>query len=93
VHPGDKPSSGWPLGFFVADDYRLSLPADTPPLTLQAARRAADERGLVPLAEGGDWQRCPRCASAKGLPLALASVPASKAIAWGGRGWSADQWL
>ena len=42
VHPGDKPSSGWPLGFFVADDYRLLLPTDTPPLTASEAGVRSD---------------------------------------------------
>jgi hypothetical protein len=76
VHPGDKPSSGWPLGFFVADDYRLSLPADTPPLTARLRAGLLDERGaLVPLAEGGDLATLSEMHIRETTPIALASVP------------------
>ena len=76
VHPGDKPSSGWPLGFFVADDYRLLLPADTPPLTARLRAGLLDERGeLVPLAEGGDLATLADLRIRERTPLALASVP------------------
>ena len=76
VHPGDKPSSGWPLGFFVADDYRLLLPADTPPLTARLRAGLLDERGeLVPLADGGDLATLADLRIRERTPLALASVP------------------
>jgi hypothetical protein len=76
VHPGDKPSSGWPLGFFVADDYRLSLPADTPPLTARLRVGLLDERGeLVPLAEGGDLATLSEMRIRERTPLALAALP------------------
>jgi hypothetical protein len=76
VHPGDKPSSGWPLGFFVADDYRLLLPADTPPLTARLRAGLLDEHGeLVPLAEGGDLATLAELRIRERTPLALASVP------------------
>ncbi|MCU0503007.1 MAG: 6-pyruvoyl-tetrahydropterin synthase-related protein, partial [Anaerolineae bacterium] len=70
VHPGDKPSSGWPPGFFVADDYRLLLPL----ARLHAG--LLDERGeLVPLAEGGDLAALADLRIRERPPLALASVP------------------
>ena len=76
VHPGDKPTSGWPLGFFVADDYRLLLPADTPPLTARLRAGLLDERGeLVPLAEGGDLATLAELRIRERTPLALAAVP------------------
>jgi hypothetical protein len=76
VHPGDKPSSAWPLGFFVADDYRLLLPADTPPLTARLHAGLLDERGeLVPLAEGGELATLTEMRIRERTPLALASVP------------------
>jgi len=76
VHPGDKPSSGWPLGFFVADDYRLLLPLDTPPLTARLRAGLLDERGeLVPLADGGDLATLAELRIREMSPLALVSVP------------------
>ena len=76
VHPGDKPTSGWPRGFFVADDYRLLLPADTPPLTARLRAGLLDERGeLVPLADGGDLAALAELRIRERTPLALTSVP------------------
>ena len=95
LHAGDKPSSGWPAGFYVVDDYRLLLPADTPPLTARLRVRLLDERGeLVPLADGGDLATLADL-RIRGKDPARASrrcPVASRAIGWGRRhGWMATQ--
>jgi hypothetical protein len=55
LHAGDKPSSGWPSGFYVVDDYRLSIPADAPAVVGNLTVGLLDAAGdRIPLASGGD---------------------------------------
>jgi hypothetical protein len=57
LHAGDKPSSGWPAGFYVVDDYRLAIPADTPAVVANLTAgllRAGGRDERVPLADGAD---------------------------------------
>ena len=55
LHAGDKPSTRWPVGFYVVDDYRLTVPEDTPAVIAMLRAGLLDKRGeLVPLADGGD---------------------------------------
>jgi hypothetical protein len=55
VHPGDKPTSAWLPGFYVVDDYRLIVPADTPAVVADLSVGLMDDRGeLALLEEGGD---------------------------------------
>jgi hypothetical protein len=55
LHAGDKPSSGWPVGFYVVDDYQLAIPAETPPVAGLLRVGLLDEKGKqVPLLAGGD---------------------------------------
>jgi len=52
---GAMPSKSWPTGFYVIDDFRLSVPGDTPPVTAEIVAGLLDEAGRrVPLAGGGD---------------------------------------
>ena len=52
---GDMPSKGWPLGFYVVDDFRLKIPTGTPPVRASVNVGLLDEAGVrVPLAGGGD---------------------------------------
>jgi hypothetical protein len=53
LHAGDKPSSGWPPGFYVVDDYRLAIPEDTPAVVANLRVGLLDGHGeRVPLAGG-----------------------------------------
>ncbi len=54
-HAGDMPAKGWPVGFYVVDDFRMGVPADTPPVKANLVVGLLDERGArVPLTGGGD---------------------------------------
>lgn len=76
VHPGDKPSSRWTPGFYVIDDYRLLLPADTPPLAANLRIGLIGSGGeLVPLVEGGDTLTLAEIGIREQRPLALEAVP------------------
>jgi len=76
LHAGDKPSSGWPVGFYVVDDYRLEVPAHTPAVV--AALRAGllnEGGGRVPLADGRDLADLGRVRVRERRPLTAESVP------------------
>ena len=52
---GEMPSRSWPTGFYVVDDFRLSIPGDAPPVAAEIVAGLLDEAGRrVPLAGGGD---------------------------------------
>jgi hypothetical protein len=76
VHAGNKPSSDWPLGFYVVDDYRLPLPADAPPFPAVLRAGLLDDRGeLVPLVEGGDQATLAEIQIRERRPLKPGSLP------------------
>jgi hypothetical protein len=55
LHAGDKPSSGWPAGFYVVDDYRLAIAEDTPAVVANLRAGLLEGGGeRVPLADGQD---------------------------------------
>jgi 6-pyruvoyl-tetrahydropterin synthase related domain len=55
LHAGDKPSTGWPAGFYVVDDYRLAIATDAPAVVANLRAGLIDERGdRVPVAGGQD---------------------------------------
>lgn len=80
-HAGDMPAKGWPLGFYVVDDFRLKIPAELPPVRANLSVGLLDESGArVPLVRGGDAvalssvavegnARLPRAATALGVHL------------------------
>jgi hypothetical protein len=54
-HAGDMATKGWPVGFYVFDDFRLRIPSDTPPVRADLRVGLMDEKGArVPSVEGGD---------------------------------------
>ncbi|MGE5603707.1 MAG: hypothetical protein ACM30E_11690, partial [Nitrososphaerales archaeon] len=54
-HAGDTPSKGWPVGFYVVDDFRLKVPGDAPPVRANLTVGLLDEAGArVPVSDGGD---------------------------------------
>ncbi len=78
THPGDKPSTSWPPGFYVVDEYRLALPADMPPVVALLRAGLLDERGeLVPLVEGGDQATLGTAHVRERRPLDISSLPGS----------------
>ncbi len=76
VHPGDKPSTRWTPGFYVIDDYRMLVPADTPPLVANLQAGLIEPSGkLVPLIVGGDTATLAEIGIRERRPLALEAVP------------------
>jgi hypothetical protein len=76
VHPGDKPTSTWLPGFYVVDDYRLTAPADTPPLVAELSAGLMDAAGeRVALADGGDRAILARLHVRERRPLSAAQLP------------------
>ncbi len=76
VHPGDKPSSRWTPGFYVVDDYRLLLPAETPPLAANVRTGLIDPSAkLVPLAAGGDTLTLAGVTIRERHPMRLETAP------------------
>lgn len=54
-HAGDMPAKGWPVGFYVVDDFRLRVPADTQPVRANLNVGLLEESGRrVLLANGGE---------------------------------------
>jgi len=76
VHPGGKPTSTWLPGFYVVDDYRLVVPADTPAVVADLSAGLVDARGeRVPLADGGDRGILARLHVRQRQPLSAAQLP------------------
>ena len=76
THPGDKPTTSWPSDFYVVDDYRLKIPADTPPVlaTLRVGL-TDDEKQLTSLTGGGDTATLERIRVTERDPLSAAEAP------------------
>lgn len=76
MHGGDKPTRAWLPGFYVVDDYRLVVPADTPPLVADlSAGLMAPSGERVPLADGGDRAILARLHVREQRPLSAAQLP------------------
>jgi hypothetical protein len=78
LHAGDKPSSGWPAGFYVVDDYRLAIPPDAPPVvgTLTAGLLHGGQNSeRVPLADGRDLVVLGPLRVRERQPLAAGALP------------------
>jgi len=76
MNAGDKPSTAWPVGFYVLDDYRLELPAGTPPVVARLRAGLLDEAGhLVPLEDGPESAGLAEVRVREAHPLEAGSVP------------------
>jgi hypothetical protein len=76
LHAGDKPSSGWPSGFYVVDDYRMPIPADTPAVVANLTAGLLDGRGeRVPLADGRDMATLGPMRVRERQPLSASNLP------------------
>jgi hypothetical protein len=78
LHAGDKPSSGWPAGFYVVDDYRLEIPAGVPAVVAKLTAGLLDARGeRVALEDGRDVVPLGPLRVREREPLAASSLPGS----------------
>jgi hypothetical protein len=78
LHAGDKPSSGWPAGFYVVDDYRLEIPADAPAVVASLTAGLLDARGeRIPLEDGQDLATLGPLRLRERNPLSAGSLPGS----------------
>jgi hypothetical protein len=76
LHAGDKPSSGWPAGFYVVDDYRIEVPAHAPAVVAVLRAGLLNEGGgRVPMADGRDLAALGRVRVRERRPLTAGSVP------------------
>jgi len=76
LHAGDKPSSSWPSGFYVVDDYRLAIPEDTPAVVANLRAGLLDARGdRVPLADGQDVATLGQLRVRELEPLSAGALP------------------
>jgi hypothetical protein len=81
LHAGDKPSSDWPAGFYVVDDYRLEIPADTPAVVANLTAGLLDARGeRVLLEDGRDIIPLGPLRVREQKPIAASSLPGSDRI-------------
>jgi hypothetical protein len=83
LHAGDKPSSGWPAGFYVVDDYRLEIPEDTPAVVgnLTAGLLSDGDQGeRVSLADGQDVAVLAPLRVQDRRPLKASSLPGSERV-------------
>jgi hypothetical protein len=81
LHAGDKPSSAWPAGFYVVDDYRLEIPEDTPAVVANLRAGLLDARGeRVPLDGGQDTAMLGLLRVREQEPLAANSLPGSDRV-------------
>jgi hypothetical protein len=81
LHAGDKPSSGWPAGFYVVDDYRLKIPEDTPAVVATLRAGLLDEYGeRVPLVDEQDTATLGPLRVREREPLSSRSLPGSDRI-------------
>jgi hypothetical protein len=76
-HGGDKPTRAWLPGFYVVDDYRLVVPADTPAVVADLSAGLMTPSGeRVPLVEeGGDRAILARLHVREVRPLSAAQLP------------------
>ncbi len=76
TNAADKPSSTWPTGFYLVDDYLLEVPPATPPLvaTLRAGLLRPDGSGL-PLQSGGNQVALAQVRVRERSPLQTAGLP------------------
>lgn len=76
VHAGDKPTSAWLPGFYVVDDYRLAVPADTPPVVADLVAGLMDARGeRISLVDGSDQALLTRVHVRQRRQLSAAQIP------------------
>jgi hypothetical protein len=83
LHAGDKPSSGWPAGFYVVDDYRLEIPGNTPAVVgnlTAGLLRDGDQGERVPLADGQDVAVLGPLRVRDRKPLTASSLPGSDQV-------------
>lgn len=79
LNAGDKPSSGWPVGFYVVDDYRLALPVDTPAVLAALQVGLLDAGGeRVRLSDGRDQITVTPLRVREQRPLRAGALPASR---------------
>ena len=79
LHAGDKPSTDWPVGFYVVDDYRLEIPAETPAVVarLRVGLLGGDDQ-VIPLADGGDLATLTTVRVRERRPLTVQGLPGSE---------------
>jgi len=79
LHAGDKPSTDWPVGFYVVDDYQLEIPVETPAVVaLLRAGLLGDDGEVIPLADGGDLATLTTVRVCERHPLTVQGLPGSE---------------
>lgn len=84
LHAGDKPSRGWPVEFYVVDEYWLAVPKDTPAVVASLRAGWLDPQGQpVPTLEGGDAATLGQIRVTERSPLRPAAIPGGPAHRFG----------
>ncbi len=84
LHAGDKPSRGWPVGFYVVDEYRLAAPRDTPAVVAALRAGWVDDQGQRVLTlEGQNAATLGQIRVSERQPLRPSAVPGSPAYRLG----------
>jgi hypothetical protein len=79
LNAGNKPSTSWPLGYYVVDDYRLAVGSDAPPVVASLRAGLLDEDGqIIPLLDGSEVAALAPVRITERKPLTARGLPGSE---------------